>query len=637
MNLTQLKEKEKCRVIGIEGGHDIEKKLEALGIRKGIEITKISSQVFKGPVLVQAGSTSIAIGHGMAKKILVECRMKKILLVGNPNVGKSVVFSRLTGIDVISSNYPGTTVEYTKGYMNHRDTHYEIVDVPGTYSLEPTAKAEEVAVAMLNQGGHIIINIIDSTNLERNLNLTLQLLKKKIPTVILLNFWDETKHKGISINSEKLQQLLGVPVIPVCAVTGEGITETVESLESARVSSFSYEPADIWQKIGEIIKAVQTLTHKHHTFLDVLSDISIKPVTGIPFALGMLLMTFAAVRFIGESLITYFLDPVFTKIYYPVIIKFTELIPQGFVRMLLAGKTPVVMESFGLLTTGVYVPFVIVLPYIFSFYFALSILEDFGYLPRVAVLFDTIFHSMGMHGYSSIPILLGLGCKVPALLATRILESRREKIITIILILMGAPCMPQTAMIFSLGAKYGLGVVISIFFVLLAIAVITSLVLNRIMKGEVPELFVEIPPYRMPVLATLAKKLQFRIKDFMKDALPLIIFGILLINVFDLSGIIDYISRLGGHFTALFRLPERIVTVMILGFLRKDVSIAMLAPFNLDAKQFMVSSIFLVMYLPCIASFFTLKKEMGFRDTFLIVLLTFLIAIFTAVSLNYIL
>ncbi|MDD5686480.1 MAG: fused ferrous iron transport protein A/B [Elusimicrobia bacterium] len=638
MNLTQLKEKEKCRIVGVEGGQDIIRKLEALGIRKGIEVTKISSQIFRGPILVQAGSTNIAIGYSMAKKISVQCEMKKILLIGNPNVGKSVVFSRLTGIDVISSNYPGTTVEFIKGYLRHKDEHYEIIDVPGTYSLEPTAKAEEVAIEMLDDGGDIIVNIIDSTNLERNLNLTLQLLKKKIPMIILLNFWDETKHKGISIDHNKLEEILGVPVIPLCAVTGEGITNTVDRLDAAKVSEFSYDSNEIWQKIGEIIKAVQTLTHKHHTIFDTLSDISIKPLTGIPFALIILFLTFMVVRFIGEGLINYLLDPLFNRIYYPLIIKIAGYIPLDIIRMLLIGKTPVVMESFGFLTTGIYIPFVVVLPYIFSFYFVLSILEDFGYLPRVAVLFDTVFHKLGMHGYSSVPILLGLGCKVPALLATRILESKREKIITIILILMSAPCMPQTAMIFSLGTKYGIKTVLLIFSILLMVAVLTSFILNRILKGEVPELFVEIPPYRIPMLATLSKKLQIRIKGFIKEAIPMIILGIIIINIFDLLGIIDFISKiLGKHLMIFLNLPEKIAAVMILGFLRKDVSIAMLAPFNLDSKQFIISSIFLVLYLPCVASFFTLKKEMGFRTTILIVTLTFFSAFSIALLLNYIL
>ncbi len=149
--------------------------------------------------------------------------MRKILLMGNPNVGKSVIFSRLTGVNVIASNYPGTTVEFIKGYMKLGEEKVEVIDVPGTYSLEATSKAEEVAVEMIRQGGDIIINVIDSTNLERNLNLTLQLLKRDIPFIVALNFWDETKHRGISIDVQELEKILGVPVVTTCGRTGEGI------------------------------------------------------------------------------------------------------------------------------------------------------------------------------------------------------------------------------------------------------------------------------------------------------------------------------------------------------------------------------------------------------------------------------
>jgi ferrous iron transport protein B len=156
--------------------------------------------------------------------------MKRILLMGNPNVGKSVIFSRLTGAYVMASNYPGTTIDYTKGKMRIDDKKFEIIDVPGTYSLEPTCKAEEVAVKMF-QEGDIIINVIDATNLERNLFLTLELLEHKKPIMIVLNLWDEAKHKGIIINEKKLEELLGVPVIPTIALTGEGIKELINRLE----------------------------------------------------------------------------------------------------------------------------------------------------------------------------------------------------------------------------------------------------------------------------------------------------------------------------------------------------------------------------------------------------------------------
>jgi len=348
-------------------------------------------------------------------------------------------------------------------------------------------------------------------------------------------------------------------------------------------------------------------------------------------------LTFFIVRFIGEGLINYLLDPLFNNFYYPAIINLVKNIKPEFFSKLLIGTTPEVMESFGVLTTGIYVPFIIVLPYIFSFYIVLGFLEDFGYLPRLAVLLDNIFHHLGLHGYSAIPIILGLGCKVPAILSTRILESKREKIITTVLILISAPCMPQTAMILSLGIAYGIKVVALIFLIILLIAVITSFMLNKIMKGEAPELFTEIPPYRIPTFSVLSKKLWMRLKDFSKEAAPLIIFGIFLINILDILNITNFLAaKIGKPIVYFLGLPKEIVSVIILGFLRKDVSIAMLAPFALSAKQFIVASIFMVLYLPCIASFFILIKEMGLKLTLAIVFTIFTIAFFSASFLNFI-
>ncbi|MFA5779007.1 MAG: ferrous iron transporter B [Elusimicrobiota bacterium] len=564
--------------------------------------------------------------------------MKKILLIGNPNVGKSAIFSHLTGIDIITANYPGTTVEFTKGYLKFENEKYEVIDVPGNYTLDAASKAEEVAIDLIKEGD-ILVNVIDSTNLERNLNLTLQLLHltEKIPMIIVLNFWDETKHTGISIDEKKLEEILGVPVIPTCAVTGEGLCQIVSNLNNAKISNFSYDQNEKWHIIGNIIESVQKVFHRHHTFLERLSDITIKPLTGIPAAIIIIALTFFIIRFIGEGLINYLLDPLFNNFYHPAIINLTKNIKPEFFSKLLIGTTPEVMKSFGVLTTGIYVPFIVVLPYIFSFYIVLGFMEDFGYLPRLAVLLDNIFHHLGLHGYSAIPIILGLGCKVPAILSTRILESKREKIITTVLILISAPCMPQTAMILSLGIAYGIKVVTLIFLIIILIAVITSFMLNKIMKGEAPELFTEIPPYRIPSFSVLSKKLWMRLKDFSKDAVPLIIFGIFLINILDILNITNFLTaKIGKPFVYFLGLPKEIISVIILGFLRKDVSIAMLAPFALSAKQFIVASIFMVLYLPCIASFFILIKEMGLKLALTIVFTVFTVAFFSASFLNFI-
>lgn len=565
--------------------------------------------------------------------------MRKILLVGNPNVGKSTIFSRLTGINVITSNYPGTTVGLTKGYLTIQKEKFEIIDIPGTYTLEPTSKAEEVAVKMLNEGADFVINIIDATNLERNLNLTLQLLKQNISLIIALNFWDETKHLGISIDIKKFVEILNVPIIPTCAITGEGIKDLINRLPEAKSKCYEYDEKEKWHEIGNIVSQIQKLSHRHHTFLDRLGEITNRPLTGVLFALITLFLIFIAVRFIAEGLINYILDPLFNNFYYPAIVNLIKtVLPFEFLQHLLVGTTPAVMESFGLLTTGIYIPLIVVLPYVFAFYLILSFLEDIGYLPRLAVLVDFLFHKIGLHGYTSIPVILGLGCKVPAMLSTRTLETNREKIIATVLVLMLAPCMPQTAMMMSLIAPFGIKYIILIFSIFFLIAVLNSFILNKIIKGETPELFAEIPPYRVPYLHNVLKKMWLRVRAFLIEAVPLIIIGIFIIGILDVTGVTDFIARCFGQpLTTILGLPPESISMMILGFLKKDISIALLTPLNLDIKQLIVACVFMVLYLPCIATFFTLIKELGIRNAVKIIVIMLFTAVVIGALLNLIL
>jgi len=569
--------------------------------------------------------------------------MKKIFLIGNPNVGKSLIFCRLTSTDVIISNYPGTTIEFYKGHLKKDNQIIEVVDLPGTYTLQPTNKAEEVVVDVLEElknknEDFVIVNVIDATNLERNLNLTFQLIKRRLPMIVLLNMWDETKHKGIIIDYKKLEEILGIPVIPTCARTSEGINEFVSRLNEAKVSNFDYNEEQKWQKIGEVVSQVQKLTHRHHTFLDRLSEITIKPSTGIPFALFVLISTFVIVRFLGENF-TALIDNLFNRFYLPFITTaVSKLIPIEFLQKILLGSVTEPMEGFGVLTTGLYIPLVVVFPYLFSFYLVLSILEDIGYIPRLAVMIDSFLHRLGIHGYASVPVLLGLGCKVPGILALRLLETEKEKFLTAVLLLMIAPCMPQTSMILALSVKYGIKYAVFIFLVLFFVSVVTSFILNKFLKGETTELFVEIPPYRMIDLSLLLKKLYIRMKEFFADAVPLIILGIFIINILDVLGVVKIISEtIGTPLSFLLNLPKEISIVLFSGFLRKDVSISLLSPFDLTAKQFVVASIFLVLYLPCLSTFFTLVKEQGIKNGLKILVLMLFIAFLISFIVNLIL
>ena len=380
--------------------------------------------------------------------------------MGNPNVVKSVVFSRLTGANVIASNYPGTTVDFSKGKMRIDGERVEIIDAPGTYSLEPANKAEEVALKMLKEAD-VVINVVDATNLERNLYLTLALLEQDVPVVIALNLWDETHHLGIYIDEKELEKLLGIPVVPTVALTGEGIKTLVSRIKETKINEKIKPTSDEgrWVEIGSIINKVERVEHRHHTIRDRISDLTIKPLTGLPIAVGIIFSAFWFVRLIGENLITYIFDPIFENLYLPLVTRFSEWLGPGIIHNLLIGEYGVeidFVESLGMLTTGLYVPLAMVLPYIVAFYFTLSILEDTGYLPRLATLVDKVFHKLGMHGHGIVPLFLGLGCNVPGALSTRTLETRKQRFISATLLAICVPCMAQMAMVFGALGSYGM-------------------------------------------------------------------------------------------------------------------------------------------------------------------------------------
>jgi ferrous iron transport protein B len=562
--------------------------------------------------------------------------MKKVVLIGNPNVGKSLLFSRITRIGIATANYAGTTVEMKAGSCKYQGYEYEIIDGPGIYSLEEFSKADEIALQMIDNAD-IIINVIDSTSLERNLNLTLHLLKRKKPMVICLNFWEDTAHKGITIDTQTLEKLLDLPVVTVSALRSEGISELLSSLENAHVSSITFDEVNNWNNIGNILSNVQTLTHRHHTVLESVSDFMLHPVGGIITAIFVLISTLMVVHFMGEGMITKIFDPFYTKIYNPFIQSFANKIPLNVVRGLLVGNTPDPLQSFGILTSGVYIALVSVFPYFFSFYLVFGFLEDFGYLPRLAVVLDKFFHKLGLHGYSSIPVMLGLGCKVPAFMATRSLSNRREKILTITLIFMSAPCLSQSAMIVSLGMHYGVITVIFIYAVLIILALSMNYVLNLIYKKEESmEFFTEFPTCRIPSAKLMANKLWIRIVDYFKEVLPMIAVGVLVMNVLDVLHVLSFITYIiKKPANILLGLPPEIAPIMLLNFLRKDASVALLVPLNLTMHQFIIACIFLTLSTPCVASFFSMIRELGMKTTLKITGAVFLIAIVSTSVLHF--
>ncbi len=564
----------------------------------------------------------------------------KILLMGNPNVGKSVIFSRLTGIEVVSAYYPGTTIEYTEGRMKLGENMATLIDPPGVYSLEPTSKVEEVTGHILEQGADVVVNVIDSTNLERNLNLTLKILEKGLPTVVALNLWDVATRKGIEIDTAILAEALGVDVIPTVAVSGQGIYDLVEAIGKAKTPPpVQFESSDQrWARIGEIAEKSQKVLHRHPSLFDRLEDISLKPLTGIPIALLLLYLSFSLVIEVGETLQLKVTDPLFIAYSNFITDLVHRYVSSELLREILIGSSPELLKSFGILTTGLYIPLGIVLPFLIPFYLLLGILEDIGYLPRLSVILDAFMHRIGLHGAAILPCVLGMGCSVPAVLSVRILESAKQRYLAATLMTMAIPCASQSAMIFGILAPYGLRYIFIVYATLFLSFVITGYLLHRFIGGESPEIFLEIPPYRMPNLQALLKKTFIRVREFLKEAVPYIGLGMIIMNFFYLTGLMHLIGEeLKPVVSGLLGLPSDAATALIIGFLRKDVGIGMFAPLDMTPVQYVVAAVVLAMYMPCVATFMVMLKELGVSGTAKSVALRLVAALVVGTALNLIL
>jgi ferrous iron transport protein B len=569
----------------------------------------------------------------------------KILLVGNPNVGKSVIFNRLTGLNVVVSNYPGTTVDYTHGKMRINETKAELIDVPGNYSLDPLNRAEEIALEMIDgmTGDDLIVNVLDATRLERNLRLTLELLKTGKPVIVALNMWDQVEKRGIRIDVERLEDMLGVPVIKTSGLTGTGIKKLIEHVTDARSPQ---EP--IGESPETIVNVVRSTEERRLKQTGRLHDLTIRPITGIPIAILVLLLSSITIMAFAMSSFMLVIMPFFDAYYVPFVQSVSSgLGGEGFLHDILIGNleggeltTMALFQSMGLLTMAVGVPLT-VLMILIGFYLVLGLLEDTGYLPRLAVLVDSIFHKIGLHGYAIVPTFLGLGCNVIGAFGARVMETRKQRFISMTLMAIAVPCAAQIGMLVALffgldmamGTEFGAGEIKGfenhiwiVFVVLILVYVIGGLLMNRFVRGDQNEgegeMLLEIPPYRRPRISAVLKKLWMRIRMFLTEAIPWLMLGILLINVLYYWGVLDLIGDVTSPvIVGLFGLPKEAVLALIVGFFRKDLAVGTLVPLvtggGMGGMQLVIASVILVIYFPCYTTFVVMLRELGLRDMML--------------------
>lgn len=553
----------------------------------------------------------------------------KVLLMGNPNVGKSVIFSKLTGMNVIASNYTGTTVSFTKAEININGKKATLIDVPGVYSLNSTSKAEEVAVSILeNENADAIICVIDATNLERNLYLALELKEKNIPIVFAVNLSDVAASQGIEIDIEVLEEELAAPVIPTIAIRNKGLREILNTVSEAIYSNKKTDEErekltedELWKRSEDIAKKVQKIRESDPTFLEKMGDLMLKPFPGIPIAFLVIALMLGVVVGGGKALRGGLLLPLINNLYAPFVKSLvSKFVSEGILYNILVGE-------YGVLIKGIEWPFALVLPYVFLFYVALSFLEDSGYLPRLGVLVDGILKRIGLNGGNIIPIIMGYGCAVPAILGSRAATTKKERIIIASIVSLSVPCVAQTGAFISLLGEQSVLALIAVYLISFFAMFISGVIAKKLIPGKSDPILLEIPNLLMPDVKALLKKISIRTKHFMIEAeIPMVLaiaFAALVVETGALNAAARFIEPFVGGWLGL---PKEATLGLILGVLRRELAVLPLLELDLSTIQLLVASVVALFYLPCLSVLAVLIKEFGVKIALIISSFTFVTA-----------
>ncbi len=558
-----------------------------------------------------------------------------VLLMGNPNVGKSVVFSKLTGMEVMTANYAGTTVSYTQGKIKGVEPPVTLIDVPGTYSLDALSQAEEVAVEMLTQGADAVICVLDATNLERNLDLALQVEAYGLPMVYALNLSDVARRQGIETDLKALSKALGAPVVETVAVRNEGLEALVKAAVDAceqapKAVTQEESPSERWARAEVICAASQKVKPVKRTRADRLGDAMIKPWPGIPIAVFILIASLGIVVGGGKALRSLILLPIINDGIVPLLTRgVSYIVDDGILKNVLVGE-------FGILVKGIEWPFALILPYVLLFYVVISFLEDSGYLPRLGVLVDGVLRKLGLPGGNIVPFVMGYGCAVPAILGTRASNAYRERLILSTMVALAVPCTSQSGAFFSLLGDRSLAVLLLVYGISFVAIVLTGLVMNRVIPGESAKMLLEIPNLLVPSRGALFKKIWVRMKHFVVEAEVPMLLGIALAALVTETGFLDVI---GGALEPVVEgwlgLPKEASLSLMLGIIRRELAVMPLLDMELTTLQMVVGAVVALFYLPCLSVFAVLIKEFKLKTATIIALSTIGIAFLVGGLINH--
>jgi ferrous iron transport protein B len=619
-----------------------------------------------------------------------------IALVGHPNVGKSVLFQRLTGQRVVISNYPGTTVEIARGAIRALPG-VGLIDTPGVIAFPPFSEDEVVTARVLfNEPLRAILQVGDAKNLRRTLLLTLQLAEMGLPLILALNMMDEARARGVALDVEALAREINAPVIPTTAIHGQGVEALVAALARTPGCDFEIEyPDDVEAAVTQFSEVVETqLTARPaictralallwlggdrvaadwlREHLPAVAFAAIEAARPAPAVLGariqetriqkvesmaghvltaagddgqgwarrlsaltthplwgwgiLAVVLYALYWFVGVfgagTLVGLLEENLFGEILNPRIVALAErLLPAGWL-------TEVFVGPYGLWTMGMTYALALILPIVATFFLAFGVMEDSGYLPRLAALSNRMFTALGMNGKAVLPMVLGLGCVTMAMLTTRVLESKRERLLATLMLALAVPCSAQLGVVMGMLAGVSFSAVLIwsgvVFLVLLAVGWLAA----RLVPGERTLLLVELPPLRLPQASNVVLKTLARLEWYVKEVMPLFLFGSLLMFTLDKTGLLDGLIRLGEPLVVgWLGLPAQASAAFVMGFLRRDFGatglFVMEAQGLLSPLQILVSMVTITLFIPCIASVMMIGKERDWKTaTSMLVLIT---------------